>query len=182
MDIVVMTDMKALMEDLNSNDPRKHIAARDALLLMGREAVPVLVEAMLYRIDRMGWRAAVVLTEMRDPETKSAFVAALDSPNPIIRQVAAQVLGKFHDTTLVPDLLSHLSDEASITQMWIIESLGDLADPRALPPLLDLLAQTSSETIQQSIIRALGRIGDVKSAPYLLPFVNAENRQVRAKA
>jgi HEAT repeat protein len=181
-DTLIMTDMKVLMEALNSNDPRKHMAARDALLLMRREAVPVLVEAMMYRTDRMGWRAAVVLTEMRDPETKSAFVAALDSPNPIIRQVAAQVLGKFHDTTLVPDLLGHLSDEVSTTQMWIIESLGELADSRALMPLVELLAQTSSETIQQSIIRALGRIGDAKSAPYLLPFLNAENRHVRSRA
>jgi HEAT repeat protein len=182
MELQALKDMKTLMHDLNSSDAKQHMAARDALLTMGREAIPTLVEAMMYRNDRLGWRAAIVLTEMRDPETKPAFVAALDSPNPIIRQVAAQILGKFQDTALVPDLLSHLSDEVSITQMWIIESLGELGDRRALTPLLNLLAQTESETIQQSIIRALGRLGDPKAAPHLLRFINAENRHVRSRA
>jgi HEAT repeat protein len=182
MEPVSMADVSVLLRDLNSKDSIKYLAARKQLLAMGKASIPALIDAMINWNDRLCWRAAGVLAEMRDPSLKEVFVTALDSRNPIVRQVAAQAIGAFHDPALSPHLLTHLHDEFSLAQMWIIESLGELRERNAVEPLLSLLTETDSDTIQQSIIRALGRIGDPSAAPPLQQFFNAESRHVRLRA
>src|SRR5688572_10166505 len=126
MGIRTMTDITTLLQGLNSNETSKNLAARRGLLALGSQVIPHLVDLMQQsQNDRLSWRAAVILAELNDPSTQSVFLAALDSHHPIVRQVAAQALGRFHDTSVVPQLLSHLNDPFSIAQMWVIESLGE---------------------------------------------------------
>lgn len=177
-----MTNIHELLQALNSDETSKNLQARRGLLALGSLAIPYLVDLMHQdQNDRLSWRAAVILAEMNDPVTQPVFIEALDSGHPIVRQVAAQALGKFQDTSVVPHLLNHLHDPFSIAQMWVIESLGELGDGRAVEPLLNLLAETDSDTIQQSILRALGRIGDRVALSALIPFFNSPSRHVRSR-
>jgi HEAT repeat protein len=178
-----MTNINELLQALNSDETSKNLQARRGLLALGSQVIPHLVGLMQQtQNDRLSWRAAVILAELNDPGTQSVFLEALDSPHPIVRQVAAQALGKFHDTRVVPQLLNHLHDPFSIAQMWVIESLGELGDSRAVEPLVALLSETDSDTIQQSILRALGRIGDRVALSALVPFFNSPSRHVRSRS
>lgn len=69
---------------------------------MGQIATLALVDVMLNQSEQPGWRAAHRLAEMNNPDIIPAFILALRSPNPLIRQVAAQTLATPGDKTVVP--------------------------------------------------------------------------------
>ncbi|HEX6852927.1 MAG TPA: HEAT repeat domain-containing protein [Candidatus Polarisedimenticolaceae bacterium] len=52
----------------------------------------------------------------------------------------------------------------------VIEALGSLGDPRALPKILPFAAD-SDVAVRREVARALGRIGEASSVPTLLPLV-----------
>ena len=171
-----------LLEALNSDELPTYLEAREALLEQGQAALPILVDLMLRQTDRQGWRAASLLAAMKEAATVPAFVQALKSPNPLIRQIAAQMLGDSGDEGVVLDLLASLSDPNPGVQTWVVESLGKLRARSAVKPLCAIISATDSTELQQSIIKALGRIGDPEAAGCLLPFMNSPNHHVRTRA
>ncbi|MEO8392429.1 MAG: HEAT repeat domain-containing protein [Chloroflexota bacterium] len=177
-----MLNYKVLLEGLNSDDPAAQIAAKEKFLEHPRMALPVLVELMLTQPGRQGWRAALLVAAMKDASTIPSFVLALKSPNALIRQTAAQMLGELGDESIVPHLLASLSDDSLGVQMWTIEALGNLHTQQAIQPLCRLITQTDVPEIQHTIIRAFGRIGDPTVTVYLVPFLNSANHHVRSRA
>lgn len=174
--------LTTLLIDLNSDDLATYLAAREALLTQRETALPVLVEFMLKRTDRLGWRAASLVAVFKDADTIPAFVEALNSPNALIRQIAAQILGDSGDASVAAPLLDHLHDENLGVRTWVVESLGNLHAREAVQPLCVLLGDTDAPELQQSIIKALGRIGDTNAADCLVPFLNSPNHHVRSRA
>lgn len=179
---VMGMDVKALLQDLGDRDTNTYYAARDQIRALGIDAVPALVQVMLSGKDIVSWRAAALLTEIKVSLVLDYFVQALESPNTIVRQIAAQAIGEHGDKRLVPHLLKHLDDRSCIVQMWIVEALGELGDSEVVQPLLDLLHKTDSTSIQLSVIKALGQIGDVRAAKAFIPFLQSDNPHVRSRA
>jgi HEAT repeat protein len=177
-----MTILDSLLEKLKSDNLTDYLKASAELLIMGQAAMLALIEIMLTHHDRQGWRAARLLAEIADPSTTPAFVQALRSSNPLIRQTAAQALGSQGTKDTVPILLDHLDDEDCVMQIWIVEALGDLGDETAVTPLLTLLVKTDSTVIQYGVIKALGRIGDPRATPALPHFFNSQDRHVRSRS
>jgi len=177
-----MRTLTRLLADLNSDDMARYLAAKDQLVKRGQMAISALINMMLTKTEREGWRAANVLAAMTDVNTTSAFVVALKSRNPLVRQTAAQVLGEQEDKAVVPNLLDCLNDDNYIVQMWAVESLGNLGDKRAVESLATLLMQTDSPLIQHTTIKALGRIGDTVVAPLLVQFFNSTDPYVPVSA
>lgn len=63
----------------------------------------------------------------------------------------------------------------------VIAAIGSLNDPKALPRLLPLAADTDA-TVRREVTRALGRIGDPGAVPTLLPLVRDPDRLVARSA
>ena len=63
------------------------------------------------------------------------LLKALRHPEAWLRQQAVIGLAKSRSAQVVPALLSSLSDENREVRKQIIQSLGELHDPRALSPL-----------------------------------------------
>lgn len=174
--------LSTLLEALDSEDLATYFGAREALLEQRQVVLPVLVDLMLSRTDRLGWRATLLVASMKDTTTVPAIIQALQSPNALIRQIAAQMLGDSNDATVIAALLALLHDDNCGVQTWVVESLGNLRANTAVQPLCDLLSTTDSTELQQSLIRALGRMGDPEAAMCLLPFLNSPNHHVRSRA
>lgn len=177
-----MTTLTYLIDKLDSDQTPEYLRASQDLLEMGHIAVVALIDVMLNRHDRQGWRAARLLAEAKAPEAVPAFILALASCNPLIRQTAVQALGNQGNCEVVPYLLPHLQTNDYMMQLWIIEVLGKLRDNRAIEPLLDLLQRTESMAIQYGIIKALGAIGDPIAANVLPNFFDSSDRNVQAQS
>lgn len=87
--------------------------------------------------------AVYALGELGGDVTVDVLIRSLKSPNPIVRDNSAYALGAIHDKRAVEPLINAIRyvDEngAAHIQESVIDSLGEIGDPRAAGPLIRLL-------------------------------------------
>ena len=103
---------ETLTKTLSSRKDRVREGARHALVAMGKEAVPALIEALKDKNSLMRWEAAKALGEIADPETAPVLVKALEDEDFDIRWLAAEGLIRMNIRGLKPllEALEHRGD------------------------------------------------------------------------
>ena len=97
------THIPSLVSDLAGDDPVVREKAREALVAIGKPAVPALIQLLAHGKSHVRWEAAKALCGIADPISATALVSALDDPDDDVRWVAAVGL-----TTLGPEGLQPL--------------------------------------------------------------------------
>ncbi len=118
--------------------------ARECLVIIGRPAVPELIEALGNKNEDVRWEAAKALGQIKDPRAAPALVTALNDKNSGVRWLAAEGLIIMRSAAIPPLLqeLIHHPDE-----IWLRDGahhiLHDLSKKRAfnrqLTPVLAAL-------------------------------------------
>jgi len=93
----------------------------------------------------------------RDPETTHQNRAA--------QRIVA--LGESGNTSHIPELITSLSDPDGNVRRLAASALGKLRSAEAVESLLRLLQKETGPQVRQYAIKALGRIGDARSAVML---------------
>jgi HEAT repeat protein len=88
-------------------------SARRALIVIGRPAVPSLIQSLSSKNKNVRWESAKALEEIGDPSAAQALVARLKQDNFGIRWIAAESLIKFGRDGLRPLLLGLLENPDS---------------------------------------------------------------------
>ena len=84
--------------------------------------------------------------------------------------------------TAVPALLSVLKDESATVRLAAVESLGNLADPRAVDALVQALRTDPDARVREAAADALGNIDSPRAVPGLIAALGSEKvAAVRAK-
>ena len=86
------------------------------------------------------------------------LLKALRHPEAWLRQQAVIGLAKSRSAQVVPALLSSLSDENREVRKQIIQSLGELHDPRALSPLQEIASSRTDREMAALARQALEHI------------------------
>ncbi len=94
--------IKNLILGLATYDDATRMNARLALLGIGRQAIPFLVEALKDRNDMVRWEATNIISEIGDPEAAPALVKILEDEEFGIRWTAARGLVGMHVKGLRP--------------------------------------------------------------------------------
>jgi len=86
--------------------------------------------------------------------------------------MAAKSLGRLDADRAVPLLIEALSKADPNTLLELVTQLGDLNDPRAVSPLVELLQDGNStgpeaEKLRQAVLESLGAIGSPEVVPVL---------------
>lgn len=177
--------VKRLFEALEKVERTSRLSIEHEITDMGTTAVEFLVAIMLDPEGENRYQAAKLLGKIakqtRDPCLVEPMVKALGSPDFMIRQIAAQVLGILGDRRTSEVLIGALKDEKVMVQLWAVESLGRLGVPSAVGPLVELLQNTESSTLRHTIIRVLGTLGNPEVIPIILTFKDDEDSHVRAR-
>jgi HEAT repeat protein len=177
--------VKRLFEALEKVERTSRLSIEHEITDMGTTAVEFLVAIMLDPEGENRYQAAKLLGKIakqtRDPCLVEPMVKALGSPDFMIRQIAAQVLGILGDRRTSEVLVGALKDEKVMVQLWAVESLGKLGVPSAVGPLVELLQNTESSTLRHTIIRVLGTLGNPEVIPIILTFKDDEDSHVRAR-
>ena len=133
-------------------------------------------------------RAIRILGEIETPRVQKVLLTVFNDPFlneecPAIKWNTTVALGrKYHrGTVVVDDLISALDDNNLLLREGLIQSLGKIGDPKAVPYLLPEL-NDKSFAIKFSTIRALESIGDMQAIPSLKkisetdrdPFISRE--------
>ena len=97
-------DIGSLVADLASRDGGVRVAAREALVDIGRPAVDSLVGTLTDSRTQLRWEAAKALGGIADPATAGALALALDDKVFDVRWLAAEGLIAIGREALVPVL------------------------------------------------------------------------------
>jgi hypothetical protein len=96
----------------------------------------------------------------------AAVLAALDDPDPSVRQVAFATIGERHQAQALPRLVELLQSRDELQRDGAIGALVALRDPRAVRPLTEL-AKFRDLDLLRRIIDAVGAIGGEEARAYL---------------
>lgn len=113
-------------------------ATRDVTLL-GQRATPALRRGLLENTDAsVRWKAAQVLTQLRDPSARPDLHAALGDWIPSVRHQALLALAVLGDRSSVGAILKRLADpdETLSNRVAAMRALGRIGDPRAAGPII----------------------------------------------
>jgi HEAT repeat protein len=114
---------------------------------------------------------------------RGLLLRRLADNDPAVRRDAAGEIGRRGDREAVPDLLVRLRSETNIeTRRAILEALGLVADPRAVPVLLEMAARPG-EPARGEAIEALGAIADPRAVgPVSVLLADPRLEDVAARA
>jgi HEAT repeat protein len=173
--------LESWIADLDSADSAARQSAFENLLEAGAEAVEPLLFTMQHQNGRKAWQAATILSQIDDPRWVQPMKDMLIGSNSVIATVAANALERF-GASIVDTFVDALPKCGPLAQMQIIVILERIGDERCVLPLINLLMTTNSGDLQQTIIHALGLLGDRRAIEVIRPFQNHENHHVSKRA
>lgn len=90
------------------------------------------------------------------------IVKALGDPSPRVRRNAARALAKLGDPRLADSIVAHIEQHPDLIDEEMVEALGDLENPDAVPVLIQLLKSPRS-LLRRAAAKSLGRLGSQDS-------------------
>ena len=176
-----------ILRDDGPQDARRQAAA--SLRLLGdAQAVPALMDALADRSRSVQEEAVVALGHLGDPQAVPALVNALTATNIMaeerrsLREDLFTALGDLGDRQAVPALIRGLEDYDKNVRAAAISALTQLGGPAAEDALIglvdrDMYDDRAGSAVRQ-VIRALGRMGVVRSMPVLRLVIEEGHQQL----
>jgi HEAT repeat protein len=167
-----MPDIEVLGKKLQSNDAEERREATVALGNAGGQAVPLLFLAMADKDWRVRKTAVEALVTIRGESVIAGLLEALNAgDNAGARNSAIEALVQIGGAAL-ETLLSVLTTPDPDVRKFIVDILGEIKDPGAVPALITRLVEDDDENIRVAAAEALGKIGDPRAVDALLSCVN----------
>jgi HEAT repeat protein len=170
------------IEDANFNN-QEAAAAALAKIGDGRAVQPLV--AMLRaagKEQQARYAAAEALIKLGEAKAVPLLLDALQDRDAYTRAMALQVLAVIGDGRCVPAAIAALRDSDSNVRWSAVATLGALRDARAVEPLLGLLTRESWALGSETIIKALGQIGDARVVPALEALLGGRRGDTRKTA
>lgn len=182
------------IEELLIRDPNFAVR-RNAAAALGKIASRSSIEPLIAAISDKSWNVRTAATEalgkyrgfidsdipregagdLHDKITNS-LLSSLSDTEARVRETGARVLSSFGDKFVEEPLLNLLEGSVSDGEkIAAIRSLGDLGSKNAVPKLEGLYSRSDSVEIKKEAVRALGKIGDVRSIGVILNAIGSEN-------
>ncbi len=131
----------SIIKRLQSDDGIEAVKAGEALVVQGKVAVPLLIEAMKNRHDWTRWEAVKTLADIRDSTATQALIDALEDREFAIRWLAAEGLIHIGSSSIEPLLRALINRPRS---SWLKEGahyvLHDLREPELRPLLKTVIS------------------------------------------
>jgi HEAT repeat protein len=173
-----------LVQHLADRDPEvRAVSARALGQLHDPQAVAPMLNALTAHRALPASTVAMWLLQI-GPAAATPLRQALDDPDPLVRGLAAELLGHLGSLEATDALIEALTDDDSNVRARAARSLGRIGSPRAVAPLMDLLDdhRVARIELRRSAVAALADIADPKSAPMLVMAMGDEDHVVAKSA
>jgi len=111
------------------------------------------------------------LTALRKVPAHKLVEVVVKDENATVRRYGARVLSHFKEKESVPLLVPLLKDTDDLVRAEAAGALGDLGDPKAVEPLIELVRRPGHGYDERAAIEALGMLGDPRAIVALLEFL-----------
>ena len=151
--------------------PKRH-QLLDALRSIGSKAELPLREALAAPEWYLVRNVVSLLGELGEASAFDDVALTLSHKDARVRRMAAKALGQLDAGRAVPLLLKTLPKADPNTLLELVIQLGDMKDPRAVSPLVELLQNGNfpgpeAEKLRQAVLESLGAIGSPEVVPVL---------------
>ncbi|BBO32943.1 PVC-type heme-binding CxxCH protein [Lacipirellula parvula] len=103
------------------------------------------------------------LIQVERPAAQQLVRVLLNHPHPRVRQAALHGVSLHRDGAAAPQVFALLTDSDPAVRRTAAEASGRLADPMAIPHLLNAAAKADDRVLQHSITYALIELGDAEA-------------------
>ena len=145
---------------------------RSALSRLKLAAATILFLAVILPLAAASPTAKVEAMTMTSPET-----VLVQEPIPATQRTAprqAPARSVSESESVVPALMTALSDDNGVVRLAAVKSLGELQDPRAIAALGKTLREDTDPRVRRAAAEALGHIDDNRAVPHLVAALRDE--------
>ena len=167
-----MTTLQDWLNDLTGGDETRAEEAVSALIELGEEAIPLLLELTKSKDADARWWALRVLAQ--SPHSRSEWlVPFLNDPAIEVRQCAALGLSFKPDESAIQPLVRALSDEDALVSNLAVKALVKI-DKAAVPSLIEAV-KSGMQSARILALRALVEIRDHRAIPVMMQVMNEDS-------
>jgi len=162
---VVPTLEKALQD----SDPAVAASAATGLgKARAKAAVRSLLLALLHKSPKLRSASAEALGRIGDVRSVTPLLRVLGADEATeVREQAAKALGLLKDARAVPALVKTLEAPEASLRVFAIDALGELGETSVVEGLSQMLTTDRNPGVRQSLVVALGKLGDARALPAL---------------
>ncbi|NJC95872.1 MAG: HEAT repeat domain-containing protein [Anaerolineae bacterium] len=167
-----MSVLPDLLQDLTNGDETRAEAAVPALIELGQEAIPALLDlTRSLDVDSRWW---AIRTLAQSPLCRTEWlVPFLNDSAPEVRQCAALGLAGRPDEGATPPLVRALSDEDGMVSSLAANALVKIGGA-AVPSLIEVV-KSGAQNARISALRALAEIKDHRAIPIMMKVMEEES-------
>ena len=167
-----MYKLQGLLTDLTSGDESRAERSVPALIELGEEAIPALLDLTKSPNADFRWWALRVLAA--SPHSSTGWlIRFLDDPAPEVRQCAALGLAEKADEVATESLVRAMNDEDAMVCNLAAHALVEIGKP-AVPSLIEAV-RDESQAVRIHAIRALAEIKDYRAIPVLMQVIEEDS-------
>lgn len=167
-----MSDIHQLLSDLTSGNETRAEQAVPALIDLGPEAIPALLDLTRSSETDHRWWALRVLAQ--SPHAQAGWlVPFLSDPAREVRQCAALGLAIKPAEAAAPALINALSDNDSMVSSLAVNALIKVGSA-AVPFLIDVV-KSASQSARIHALRALAEIRDHRAIPIMMKVMEEDS-------
>jgi len=167
-------DLQSQLEDLLSGDEARAEKAVVALIELGQDAIPALMDLSHSSDVDSRWWAIRTLAQSPLAQTEWLIPFLLSDPAPEVRQCAALGLAIKPDETAISPLVQALSDADSMTGNLAMNTLVKIGKD-AVPALIECVKDKSSQSARILALRALAELRDHRAIPVMMQVMEEES-------
>ena len=165
-------NMHELLAELTSGDDTRAEKSIPAIVDLGMDAIPTLLE--LTRAEEVDSRWWAVRALAASPHTRTEnLIPLLSDSASEVRAAAALALCNHPDESAIPALINTLSDEDSLTAGLAGNALVKIGSP-SVPSLLTVMSEAPT-SIRIIVLRALSEIRDHRAIPVMMKSLSEES-------
>ena len=167
-----MSALQSLLKDLTSRDEARAEKAVPALIELGEESIPALLDLTNSAdVDARWW---ALRTLAQSPLARTVWlVPFLNDPAPEVRQCAALGLANKPDESATSPLVQALSDEDTLVGNLAVKALVNIGKP-AVPSLIEKV-KSASQSARILALRALVEIRDPRAIPVMMQVMDEDS-------
>jgi serine/threonine-protein kinase len=159
-------------------------ARRAAVEVLNGIADVATLKYLLAALEDQDWwvrsRASDALAKIGGPKVMDAVLQLVRDPDENIRRSAIEILNQTKDQRAVEHLMSATQDKDWWVRERAADALAEIGSSRAVPALVKMLSGDARS--MPAAVRALGRLGDSKVMPTLMPLLDHADKAIRLEA
>ena len=169
-----MDTLQSLLDELLSGDEVRAEQAVTALIQLGQDTIPALMDLSRSSDIDSRWWAIRTLAQAPLVSTEQLLPFLLTDPAPEVRQCAALGLGLKADESAVSSLVQALSDVDAMTSNLAANALIQIGKA-AVSGLIERVKDKSSQSARILALRALAEICDHRAIPAMMQVMEEDS-------